>query len=303
MRVLLIVNPSSGRGKTKKLLPQLKELLANHSVHSLEYVESRSQDDLVELAASATKDGYDVVTAVGGDGTIHYVLTGIVKTLIQEKNNKKTALGIIPLGRGNDIARTLKIPTDPKTACEILLAGKRQLTDVAYTGKNFYIGVAGVGFDSEATKLANETKLKGGWLPAVFVYGYSVLRALIRYKAKKVKITYDGGIYEGKIMLAAISNGQAYGGGMFITPIAEVNDGLLDICILKEMSKIKLIINFPKVLRGTHLGHPYIEYIRTKKAEVESIENTLELYGDGEYLEETPLKIEILKHCLPVIIP
>jgi diacylglycerol kinase (ATP) len=133
MRALLIVNPSSGRGKTKKLLPQLKELLANYPV---EYVESRSQNDLVELAAKATKDGYDIVAAVGGDGTIHYVLTGIVKTLIDQKSNiKQTALGIIPLGRGNDIARTLKIPTDPKIACQILLAGKRQLIDVAHTGK------------------------------------------------------------------------------------------------------------------------------------------------------------------------
>lgn len=299
MRALLIVNPSSGRGKTKKLLPQLKDLLANYPI---EYVESRSQSELVELAAKATKDGYDMVVAVGGDGTIHYVLTGIVQTLTsQEPSIKKTALGIIPLGRGNDIARTLKIPTDPKTACQILLAGKKKLMDVAYTGKNFYIGVAGVGFDSEATRLANETKLKGGWLPAVFVYGYSVLRALINYQAKQVKITYDEGCFEGKVMLAAISNGQAYGGGMYITPIAEVDDGLLDICIIKEISKLKLIANFPKVLRGTHIGHPYIEYIRSKKVQVEA--TGLELYGDGEYLEETPLKVEILKHCLPVIIP
>lgn len=299
MRALLIVNPSSGRGKAKKLLPQLKDFLANYPI---EYTESRSQNDLVEIAAKATKDGYDTVVAVGGDGTIHYVLTGIVETLLNQANNK-TALGIIPLGRGNDIARTLKIPTDPKIACDILMTNKRQLTDVAYTGKNFYIGVAGLGFDSEATRLANETKLKGGGLPAVFIYGYSVLKALIGYKPKKIKITHDTGTFEGKIMLTAISNGQAYGGGMFITPIAEVNDGLLDICVLKEISKLKLIANFSKVLRGTHLGHPYIEYIRSKKVEVQALDEIMEFYGDGEYLEETPLKVEILKHCLPVIIP
>lgn len=301
MRALLIVNPSSGRGKTKKLLPELKEILKNYPI---EFIESRSQNDLIEIASKATKDQYDLVAAVGGDGTIHYVLTGIVNALNTQKDDeKKTALGIIPLGRGNDIARTLKIPTDPKAACEILMKGKRQLVDIASTGKNFYIGVAGLGFDAEATRLANETKLKGGFLPAVFVYGYSVLRALIGYKAKEVKIIYDDGQFEGKIMLAAISNGQAYGGGMFITPIAEVSDGLLDVCILKEMSKLKLIVNFPQVLRGTHLGHPYVEYIRTKKVEVKSIDKVMEFYGDGEYLEETPLKIEILKHCLPVIVP
>jgi diacylglycerol kinase family enzyme len=128
---------------------------------------------------------------------------------------------------------------------------------------------------------------------------------LINYKAKQVKITYDEGCFEGKVMLAAISNGQAYGGGMYITPIAEVDDGLLDICILKEISKLKLLVNFPKVLRGTHIGHSYIEYIRAKKVQVEAMDksNCLELYGDGEYLEETPLEVEVLKHCLPVIVP
>ncbi len=300
MRILLIVNPSSGRGQTKKLLPELKEALAAHPV---EFVESRSQDDLVTIAAKATNDGYDVVTAVGGDGTIHYVLTGIINTLQEKKQTQsKTALGILPLGRGNDIARTLKIPTDVKTACQILTAGKQKLLDIANTGQHVYIGVAGLGVDAEATRLANENKMKSNWLPAMFVYGYSVLQALVRYKAKEIKIIYDEGTFEGKIMMAAISNGQAYGGGMFITPIAELDDGLLDICIVKEVSKLQLLASFYQVLSGSHLNHPYVKYFRSRQVVVESKEE-MQFYGDGEYLENTPLKIKLIPKCLPVIVP
>src|SRR5205807_306015 len=129
----LIVNPSSGRGRARKLVPRLRELLP-----MAEIVESRSQQDLVDLAERATIDGYDIVASVGGDGTVHYVLTGIYRG---RQLGNHAALGIIPLGRGNDIARTLEIPEDLAAACRVLLAGKTKLIDVASTEKNIYAGV------------------------------------------------------------------------------------------------------------------------------------------------------------------
>lgn len=300
MRILLIVNPSSGRGRAARLLPIVRDSLKTMDVT---IVESLSLQHLIELASQATKDNYDIVCAVGGDGTIHYVMTGIMKALKElGTDTSSTALGIIPLGRGNDIARTLKIPTDPVAACQVLRQGKTKRIDLAYTGNHYYAGVAGVGFDAEATRLANETKLTGRGLPAAFIYIYAVLSILLRYQPKNVRIVHDQGTFEGRIMLAALSNGQAYGGGMMITPIAQVDDGLLDICIVREVSKLRLLLNFPQVFRGQHLSHPFVTYLHTRKAVVYADE-LMELYGDGEYLENTPLTIEIMPQCLPIIIP
>lgn len=302
MKTLLIVNPSSGRGRTQKMLPQVRALLTDKNI---EFVESRSQQDLIDLAAKATKEHYNVVAGVGGDGTIHYVLTGIyqaTKEMASANTETQTALGILPLGRGNDIARSLGIPSDAEKACRILQAGKRRMIDLASTGKNVYIGVGGIGFDAEATRVANETKLHSQWLPATFVYTYAVLSVLAEFQPKEVRIVHDNGLFEGPIMMAAISNGQYYGAGMHITPIAEMDDNLLDICIVRKVSKPKLIANFPQVFKGAHLDNPHVTFFRSHRVEITTKEQ-MQLFGDGEYLEETPLKIEILPRVLPVIVP
>jgi YegS/Rv2252/BmrU family lipid kinase len=280
------------------MLPKLRDLVRSAAV---EIAESHSQQDLIDLAEQAARQGFDIVAAVGGDGTIHYVLTGIFNAQ-NSPNPASAALGIIPLGRGNDIARTLNIPEDLEAACRVLLAGKIKKIDLARTGSNVYAGVAGIGFDSEATRLANETKLSGGRLPASFIYTYAVLRALASYRPKRVQLKHDGGCFDGKIMFAVVSNGQCYGGGMRITPTAILDDGLLDVCIVREVSKLQLLRNFPHVFRGSHIGHPFVEYFRASRVEIIADEQ-MELFGDGEYLEKTPIKIEVARQALSVVVP
>jgi diacylglycerol kinase (ATP) len=297
-RTLVLINPTSGRGLTQRLLPQIRQYLAPLAA---EFRESRSAADLVAWAAQAVYQDYQTVVAVGGDGTIHYVLTGLAQAQQTHPNN--TALGIIPLGRGNDIARTLQIPTNLAQACATLCQGKVQLADLAATNQNYYLGVAGVGFDAIATRLANETSLHSNYLPATFIYTYAVLRVLSTYRPQHLTIEHDQGTFTGMVMLVAISNGQFYGGGMRITPRAQVNDGLLDICIVKAVSKTKLLWSFPQVFLGSHTQHPYVEYIQTREVRVTATTAPLELFGDGEYLENTPFVVTAQPARLRVIIP
>jgi YegS/Rv2252/BmrU family lipid kinase len=257
-------------------------------------VETVSFEHTVQCAEATTAGSCDILAAVGGDGTANAVANG----LFHRPKDRRPAMGIIPCGRGNDFAAYLGIG-DLETACTAILAGRRRRVDVGTTDAGIFLGVAGAGFDS---KVARRAQKQVPLLSGAAAYVYAVLRTLSDFRPLPAKVTYDHGVYEGLITFAVAGNTDRYGGGMRITPRASMEDGLLDLCVAKDVSRVTLLRVFPRVFSGTHLDHPSVFYTKTKSVTIESPE-AVELFADGEFLQTIPARIDLVPGALGVIVP
>jgi diacylglycerol kinase (ATP) len=265
--IRFLVNPSAGRGTGRAHLDRIR-ILASRRGAGL--VVSRKVEDLAEQARRAAEEGVERLLVCGGDGTMHHAIQGVAGT--------SCALGVIPLGSGNDLAGTLGIPPDLDVAVERAIQGEIRKIDLARVGETYCVGYAGVGFDSEVTRFANEVKFLRGPL----IYFYSVIHTLVTFVPPRMKIVYDGGTFEGKVMFTNVNNLPRFGGGMRIAPQAQIDDGLLDLVIVRDMPKPLLLSLFPKVYGGSHVGHPSCTIVRTRRAEITILDRPMTLYGGGE---------------------
>jgi len=253
--------------------------------------ESRDSQHLLVLARQTAAEKPDAVVSLGGDGTQHYVLNGITGSAIP--------LGIIPCGSGNDLAKGLGIPTQARAAAEVLCAANTRRIDLGRVGNRVFSCIAGAGFDSVVTRYANERvrRLRGSW-----AYGWSILRSLERYRPEPLEIVSDVQSFSGEVIFAVVGNNVSYGGGIHLTPRARLDDGLLDVCIVPYLGKWELLRWVPSAYRGQHLKHPRIIYFQAPKVSLHST-SRLELFGDGEFIQELPATIEIVPGELDVIVP
>ena len=288
--IRFLVNPSSGRGTGKAHLDRIRVLASRHGAG---LVVSRKVTDLAEQARRAAEDGVERLLVAGGDGTMHHAAQGLAGT--------DCALGVIPLGSGNDLAGTLGIPPDLEVAVDRALKGEIRRIDLAKVGETYCIGYAGVGFDSEVTRFANETKVLRGPL----IYFYAVIHTLITFQPPRMKVVWDNGAFEGKVMFTVVNNLPRFGGGMRIAPEAKIDDGLLDLVIVSEMPKRLLLSLFPKVYNGGHVGHPSCTIVRTRRAEITILDRAMTMYGGGEPLRPVeagePVGVEVVPGGLAVV--
>ena len=266
-------------------------------------LESNSAQHLRELARDACAAQPDAVVSVGGDGTIHHVLNGLYPG--------EVPLGIIPVGRGNDLARGLGIPPDLRAAAEILLRGKVRIIDLArarmadpsagHGGEpsQVYACIGGVGFDSVVTRYANDHAPR---IHGRFAYVWGILRCLWFYRPQPLELTTDEQNFFGDIMFAVVGNNPTYGDGVKMVPRARLDDGLLDVCIVPAMGKVELLRWVRRAYRGEHLQHPRIVYFQSRRVTLKSAAR-LELFGDGEFLQELPATIDVIPSALRVIAP
>jgi diacylglycerol kinase (ATP) len=290
VRIIILLNPNAGRGKARFVLREALEVMPRVGL-KVDVQESRDAQHLVTLARQAAAEKPDAIVSVGGDGTHHYVLNGMVGSEIP--------LGIIPGGNGNDFAKGLGIPTQARAAAQALLAGNTRRIDLARTGNRVYGCIAGAGFDSVVTRYANERtrRLRGSW-----AYAWSILRCLKSYRPEPLEIVSDVQEFSGDVVFAVVGNNVSYGGGIHLTPRAKLDDGLLDVCVVPYMGKLELLRWLPSAYRGEHLRHPRIIYFQAHKVCL-STTSRLELFGDGEFMQELPATIEIVPRALPVIVP
>jgi diacylglycerol kinase (ATP) len=253
--------------------------------------ESRSPNHLLELARQARDERPDLVVSAGGDGTHHYVLNGLA--------GSQVPLGLLSLGSGNDLAEGVGIPTEPRLAAQTLLEGEERQIDLARVGATFYGCIAGAGFDSVVTRFANE---QVHWVHGSPAYAWAILRCLKFYRSHRLELRSDGGNFSGDVIFTTIGNNVAYGGGVKMAPRARLDDGLLDVCIVPEMGKFELLRWVPRAYRGEHLAHPRIVYFQARRITLES-PSRLELFGDGEFIQELPATIEVVPRALRVIVP
>jgi YegS/Rv2252/BmrU family lipid kinase len=287
-RFALMVNPASGRGRALEALPKVHAALdglgATHRT-----VTTRSIDHAYEEAGRAAREG-ETVVALGGDGLLR-PLAGALK-------GTESALALIPCGRGNDLARVLGVPTDPVEAARTAVEGSERLLDVANVEGTPFMGIASFGFDSDANRIANDAKLVKGNA----VYVYAALRALAAWKPATFTVTVDGERHQFTGYSVAVGNSKAYGGGMFILPHAELDDGKLDVMLSKETSKLRCLIELPKVFKGTHVGSEHVEFLRGEEIEV-TADRPFAIYADGDPIGATPAIMRVERRCLRVIAP
>jgi YegS/Rv2252/BmrU family lipid kinase len=208
-------------------------------------------------------------------------------------------LGMLPGGRGNDFARVLGIPLEPVAACDVLASGVVRSLDLGQVGEKTFIGIASCGFDSEANRIANETRVVKGNL----VYAYGALRALAGWKRATFTVTLDGGppqIMSGYSVAAA--NAKAYGGGMLLAPDASLEDGELDVVLIAHAPKIRFLRLLPTVFKGEHVHQPNVEIKRAREVEIRA-DRPFTLYADGDPIAELPVTIRALAGVLRVVVP
>lgn len=287
-RFLLLVNPSAGSGRALKRLPAIE---AEMRAHRLEYrlvMTAGIEQGCTEALAAAAAGEIPVV--VGGDGLIGKVGGALAGGAVP--------LGVIPGGRGNDFARVVGIPEDPAEAVAVLAAGSRRRIDVGEANGERFLCIASCGFDSDANRIANEARLVKGPL----VYAYAALRALWQWKPARFDLLLDGDAMQVSGYSVVVANSKAYGGGMFVAPDAELDDGLFDVVTTGEVSKGRFLANLPKVFKGTHLEEPEVTVKRAHAVEVRS-DRPFALYADGEHLTDLPAKLNVLENALELIAP
>jgi diacylglycerol kinase (ATP) len=281
--IRFLLNPAAGRGTGAAHLHRLR-ILASRAGAGL--VTSKSAADLAEQARRAAADGVERLIVAGGDGTMHHVAQGLVGT--------GCALGVVPLGSGNDLAGTLGVPPELEPAVEYALSGPMRRIDLARVGETYCIGYAGVGFDSEVTRFANQVKHLRGPL----IYLYSVIHTLATFKPPRMRVVHDQGTFEGGAMFAVAANFPRFGGGMRIAPDAKIDDGLLDLVIVREISKAMLLTVFPRVYTGRHVTHPAVTLVRTARVTI-TLDRDLTMYGGGEPVLPAPAGVPVAIEAVP----
>ena len=209
---------------------------------------------------------------VGGDGSVHLAAQALAGTGVE--------LALVPSGRGDDFAHSAAVPADAAAAVRLAVSGVARPLDVGRVGDERFAAYAGVGFDSAAAEVANAHP---GWVPAEATYVLAALRTLVRFRAPRIRLEHDGGAWQGRAMFVTACNAPRFGGGMRIAPQARLADGLLDLVVVKEVSRAELLRVFPKVFSGRHLGHPAVSVVRTRRARIE-VEPPALLGSDGELL-------------------
>jgi YegS/Rv2252/BmrU family lipid kinase len=285
--LVLLVNPSSGGGKALKLLPRIEAVLDFRRV-PFRVVRTKSLEHGVAKALAAVEAG-ELPVVVSGDGLIGAVGGAMA--------GAETPLGIVPVGRGNDLARVLGIPEEPEGAIEVVLAGHSRVIDVGEANGKRFLGIASAGFDSEANRIANESRLRGN-----LVYAYAALRALVAWKPARFTIAIGERRTRVEGYSVVVANSSAYGGGMYVAPDAELDDAEFDVVTIAKVGKLRFLGNLPKVFKGTHVNTDEVSVTRASRLSL-SASRPFAVYADGERLTDLPADLRVIPHALSVLVP
>lgn len=304
-RYYLIVNPTSGRGVGGRLVPRAEELLRAHGLQ-FDRVLTERPWHAAELTQQAAATGqYDVIVAMGGDGTANEVLNGLMLAR-QAGVVAIPAMSVLSVGRGNDLAFGMGMPAELEASCQALATGRRRTVDVGRVtgglypqGRYFGNGV-GIGFDAVVGFVAAKmTRLSG--FPSYIVAALKTI--FLYYHAPLVKLEYDDHELTLPALMVSVMNGRRMGGGFMMAPEGNPGDGLFDLCIAREVSRPRIFALIPKFMSGTQAAHPAITTARTAGVTVTALKGSLPAHADGETLctEGDRLTLELLPQQIEVL--
>ena len=283
---VLLFNPSSGGGKGRQVASQVSNLLhsENHEVIEVVGVDFEDAQRKFNTIINEHRSQIDAVAVVGGDGMINLA--------IQKLAHSPIPLALIPAGTGNDFARSLNLDLEnPAENLKTYFSTSPVYVDLGRAKGRFFADILSTGFDSIVNERANRMKFIQGRMK----YNIAIILELSTFKPKSYRFRIDGVEFTTEAMLIAISNGQSYGGGMKVTPDAQLDDGLFDVMILGPVSKIEFLRVFPKVFSGSHTKHPAVKILRGTTI---TIEADAIAYADGERMGELPVTAEIVPSSL-----
>ena len=289
----LIVNPTAGRGAGERAIPQLERDLRELGL-DYDLVSTARPWHAADLAQEAAQAGYQVVVSVGGDGTANEVLNGLMRA--KNEHDLDCAMSVVCVGRGNDFAYGVGVPTDYDQGVRVLAEGHRRRIDVGRVfgglypeGRWFGNGV-GIGFDAvvgfEAVKMT--------WLHGFPSYLVAVLKTVfLYYKAPLTTIEVDGQAFTQPSLMVSVMNGQRMGGGFLMAPDGDPGDGQFDLCMAREVSRARIFGLIPHFLRGTQASQDAIRTSRARKVTVTADRGTLPAHADGETLCEDGQRLDM----------
>lgn len=288
-KYILIVNPTAGRGRTQKLISHLESLLEANKIQYELRLTLRT-GGATEMAREALARGFNYIVAVGGDGTAHEVVNGII--------GSSAVFGMIPTGGGNDFPKAAGIPLEISQAIVTLARRQSRRIDVGLIGDRYFINGLGIGLDGAVShRYRNMKRLKGE-----LGYLWGAVQEALTFKGFEVEITIPGWSYKGAVLLMGASNGPSQGGDFKLAPEAKVDDGSLDIHVIRDMTPIRRLLQIPKVRQGKHLSLSEVEIRRAPWMEI-NLDRPLPAHLDGEpfYLEPGRHRIEVVPKALEVI--
>ena len=287
--IALIVNPTSGRGRGARAGREAAARL-HHAGHAVRQLVGRDVRESQDMAREAVAQGTDALVVVGGDGMVHLGLQAVGGTDVP--------FGVVPAGSGNDFARAIGVPLrDPTAAASIVVTGAERRIDLGRVGDQWFAGVVAAGFDARVNDRANRMR----WPRGRMRYNAAMLVELGVFQPVPYVLDLDGEAWETSAMLVTIGNIPSYGGGMKVTPGAILDDGLLDIMIVKPLSKARFLTVFPRVYTGSHVDLPFVEIRRAKQVRIDAPGITT--YADGERLGPLPQTFEAVPAALRVLVP
>lgn len=295
---VLILNPISGDGASGRLMPTLEAALVGRT---FELEVSTRRGHIEELAAEAIARGADRVVGIGGDGTMQELVNGVIAA-------GGGSFGVVPVGRGNDLARSLALPLDPLEALEIALGPATRAIDVgrAIRGATLrhFVAAGGVGFDAQvAWTMANP---RPWWKNGRAGYFAGTLDELRRFHNQRLRITLESSperqVVDHVSLMVAFANGPYYGGGMKICPDASLSDGQLDVCVVGDLSRLGALRELPGIYQAKHVNNPKVTFYRSRSILIEGDEPT-RVHLDGEPWGTLPIRVESFPAAVQVAVP
>jgi len=306
MKYYVIVNPTSGRGTGEKAVPEIEKWL---KAYNLDYTLVRTERPwhAADLAQHAACEGYQVVVAASGDGTINEIMNGLMRA--RQQGCVNTALATLSIGTGNDFAASMGLPLTLTESLQMLKEDKRRKIDIgratirkgAEVSERYFGNGIGIGFDA----MVGFEAIKVRWAVGLIPYLIGVMKTIFLYfNAPRVRMTIDDVTHEQPSLMTSIMNGRRMGGGFMMAPNGKPDDGYLDLCIATEASRLRLFQLIPYFLKGTQEGQPEIQMKRARKITVTALtDKKLPAHADGEMLcvDGDEISAEILPGALEII--
>jgi len=303
----IIANPIAGGGSARHKIPFIQEKFTQLGL-DFDLVRTDHIGHSQELTRQAVAAGYDIIVAAGGDGTSNDIVNGLMEA--RQAGLATATMGILCIGRGNDFAGSIAIPSDLDQACNLLgHSDQRRLVDIGrvtggvYPQGRYFCNCVGIGFDAIGTIEVSKLPQMGGF----FSFFIAVIKTIfLYYKAPLTKIEYDGQTLTQASLMVSIMNGRRLGGGFIMAPNSEPDDGFFDICIAEEMSRVRIFQLIPHFLKGTQATQKEIKTARATHIQITALEGgRLPAQTDGEILciDGQHLEVELLPRQIEVICP
>lgn len=290
MSLIFVLNPVAGKGKARELKPIIEKICKDNNIE-FQIRETSLPGDGKTIALQAVKEGYKKIISVGGDGTLNEVLNGII--------GSDASLGVIPGGSGNDFIRSINQSRDIERIILDIINGEERYVDIGLCNNKYFINVGSAGFDAEAVIKTEKAKK---FFSGSTAYIAAVLHTILKYRGWDMEVEIDDKKFKSRTLLTAIANGGYYGGGMMPAPEARIDDGYFDVCHVGHMSKLKMLVLFPKYMKGKHGSIKGVSFYRGKRVRITCSE-PVAVNLDGEIIKDREIEFKLIQNGIKVIFP